>query len=209
LIPRNISQENFIEILQDEDVYIAIATGSAGSGKTYIATQYAIKKYQEGECKKIVITRPQVSVDEKLGYLPGDLREKSEPWLLPILDVFKLYYSVKTISNMIENEIIEIAPLAFMRGRTLTNSIIIADEMQNSTVSQMKMMLTRIGENSKIIITGDLNQHDRGYEGNGIKDFVSRLKHFNTKGMRLIEFSPKDIVRHPIIEDVLRMYGEE
>lgn len=208
LIPRNLAQERYIDALLDDQKPIIFAVGPAGSGKTEIATRYAIKGFQEGRFKKIVITRPAVSVDEQHGFLPGDIFQKMLPWMMPILDVFKKYYSVRTLQYLITNEQIEIAPLAYMRGRNLADCAIIADEMQNSTVSQTKMVLTRIAENSRIIVTGDLQQHDRGYDVNGIADFIDRLKRHGSRGIALIEFGSTDVVRHPIIEDVLRLYGD-
>lgn len=209
LIPRNISQEDYIDALNDESKHIVFAMGPAGCGKTLLATLFAIKGLQAGQFKRIVITRPAVSVDEQHGFLPGNLFSKMEPWVLPILDVFKEHFSLKTITGMIESGTIEIAPLAYMRGRTFKDAIIIADEMQNSTVSQAKMVLTRIGENSRIIMTGDLKQHDRGYEINGLGDFVTRLKKIGSHGIEVCEFHNEDVERHPIIEDVLRIYGDE
>jgi len=208
LLPRSITQEFYIEALLDESKAIVFAVGPAGSGKTEIATRYAIKGFQEGRFKKIVITRPAVSVDEQHGFLPGDIFQKMQPWMLPILDVFKKFYTLKSLQGMIENESIEIAPLAYMRGRNLVDCVIIADEMQNSTISQTKMVLTRIGENSRMILTGDLQQHDRGYETNGMKDFIGRLQRLGSRGIAVIEFTLQDVVRHPIIEDILRVYGE-
>lgn len=209
LIPRNLSQETYIEALTNSTNYIVVAVGVAGTGKTVLATEYAIRAYQEGLIRKIIITRPAVSVDEQHGFLPGDLIEKMQPWMTPILDVFKTYYSVKTVQNMLVNEVVEIAPLAYMRGRTFKDAIVIADEMQNSTVAQTKMVLTRIGDNSRIILTGDVMQHDRGYEINGMRDFIERLKAYPRDGIALVEFSPKDVERHCIIEHVLRLYGED
>ena len=208
LLPRNISQENYIDALTDVSKHIVFAVGPAGTGKTMLATEYAIRSYQEGLFKKIVITRPAVSVDEQHGFLPGDLCAKMQPWMLPIIDVFKKYYSLKAVQHMLLNEMVEIAPLAYMRGRTFHDAIVIADEMQNSTVSQTKMVLTRIGDNSRIIVTGDLHQHDRGYEANGMKDFIERLKVCPSEAIAVVEFSRSDVERHAVIEDILRLYGE-
>lgn len=206
IIPRNIAQERYVDALHDLSQYIVFAMGPAGCGKTLLATQYAIKGLREGLYDHIVITRPAVSVDEQHGFLPGSLVQKMEPWMLPILDVFKEHYHVKELTRMIEDNIIEISPLAYMRGRTFKASFIIADEMQNSTVSQTKMVLTRIGENSRIVMTGDLQQHDRGFEQNGMKDFVARFK--TSASISVVEFANSDVERHPVIEEVLRLYGE-
>jgi phosphate starvation-inducible PhoH-like protein len=131
------------------------------------------------------------------------------PWTRPIFDIFEEYFSPDQIEYMLKDNKLEIAPLAYMRGRTFKNSFIIADEMQNATDSQMKMLLTRIGENSKLVVTGDLNQHDRGYESNGLKMFIERLLEKGSTRIKMVTFNHKDIERHPVVEEVLRIYGEE
>ncbi len=211
LLPRNIAQENYVDALLDMDTHIVFAMGPAGTGKTMLATQYAIKGLLEGTYQKIVITRPAVGADgESHGYLPGTLLEKMAPWVLPIMDVFKEHFSVQQVEKMIANEVIEVSPLAYMRGRTLKHAFILCDEMQNSTVSQMKMLLTRIGENSRMAITGDLKQHDRGYDKNGLGDFVERMKNNDyVDGIEVIEFGCKDVERHSVIESILKIYGDE
>lgn len=209
LLPRSVAQEDYVDALLDPSRHVVFAMGPAGCGKTLLATQYAVKGLMDGDFQKIVITRPAVSVDEQHGFLPGGLVEKMQPWMMPILDVFKEYYSPRQVQKMIQDEMIEIAPLAFMRGRTFKNAIIIADEMQNSTISQTKMVLTRIGEDSKMIFTGDLKQHDRGYETNGLKDFVERLEHRGSEGIAVCHFDAGDVERHPIIEEILGIYGDD
>jgi phosphate starvation-inducible PhoH-like protein len=209
LLPRSVAQEDYCDALLDPDKHVVFAMGPAGCGKTLLATQYAVKGLLDGSFDKIVITRPAVSVDEQHGFLPGGLVEKMQPWMMPILDVFKEHFSPAQVAKMIQNEVIEIAPLAFMRGRTFKNSIIIADEMQNSTTSQTKMVLTRIGENSKILITGDLKQHDRGFDTNGLKDFVERLEKRVSPSISVIRFGNSDVERHPVIEDILAIYGDD
>lgn len=169
LLPKNRAQEKYIDALKNPDISVVVATGPAGTGKTMLATISAVKMLKDETINKIIITRPAISVDEQHGFLPGSLIEKMQPWVLPILDYFYEYYSKKQVLNMIENDLIEIAPLAYMRGRTFRNAFIIADECQNTTVSQMKMLLTRIGTGSRIVVTGDMEQHDRGYEQNGLK----------------------------------------
>jgi phosphate starvation-inducible PhoH-like protein len=208
LIPRSLTQEKYIKALEDEDQYIVFATGPAGSGKTLLATLYAIKALKEGLVDKIIITRPAVSVDEDHGFLPGTLIEKMAPWVIPIMDVFKEFYHPKQIEKMMEDEQIEIAPLAYMRGRTLKNAVVLFDECQNSTPNQMKMVLTRIGENTKMIITGDINQHDRGFEKNGLKDFITRFADKKSNNISVLEFDAGDVERHPIIEEILDLYED-
>lgn len=209
LIPRSVAQEDYVDCLFDPSRYVVFAMGPAGCGKTLLATLYAIHGLQTGEFDKIIVTRPAVSVDEQHGFLPGDLNQKMQPWVLPILDVFKEHYSVAQVEKMILDEKIEIAPLAYMRGRTFKNAIVIADEMQNATPSQMKMVLTRIGEGSRMIVTGDLKQHDRGFEQNGLKDFVERLRMGGSQSIAVCQFDTGDVERHPVIEEILKLYGDE
>jgi len=207
LLPKNLAQEAYIDVLENPNINIVFATGPAGTGKTMLSAVAAIKQLQDGEIEKIIITRPAVSVDEQHGFLPGTLIEKMNPWVLPILDYFYEYYTKKDVIGMLEDGIIDICPLAFMRGRTFKRSFVIADEFQNATVSQMKMLLTRIGTGSKIVVTGDMAQHDRGYEQNGLKDVIHRLN--GQRGLSLIQFDNSNVERHPIIETILKMYGEE
>jgi phosphate starvation-inducible PhoH-like protein len=183
--------------------------GPAGTGKTMLGVLAAIDAMNNRQCDKIVITRPAVSVDEQHGFLPGTLVEKMAPWTRPIFDVMEEYWSPKEIENMIEENVIEIAPLAYMRGRTFKNAWIVADEMQNATPSQMKMLLTRIGNNSKIVVTGDLNQHDRGFENNGLKDFVKLLRTRNNQMIDIVEFTKSEVERHPAVTAVLDIYGDD
>lgn len=209
LIPKSRNQETYLAALEDDSQYIVLATGPAGSGKTLLATQYAIKALQEGKVEKIIITRPAVSVDEEHGFLPGTLVEKMAPWTRPIMDIFKQYYRPQEVVKMLEDEVIEICPLAYMRGRTFHNAIILADELQNTTPSQAKMLYSRIGDNSKIVATGDINQHDRGFEVNGLADFIARLEKTGSQHMTVVKFDNRDIQRHPIISEVLNMYGDD
>lgn len=209
MIPRNIAQENYVADLCDFSTRITFALGPAGTGKTLLAVMNAVKLLKEGEISKIVITRPAVSVDEQHGFLPGDLNQKMEPWTRPIMDVFEEYWSPDDIKEMLEERVIEIAPLAYMRGRTFKDSYIVADEIQNATPSQVKMLLTRMGTGSYCSVTGDLNQHDRGFEANGLKDFVERLEaHGGAHGMGVTYFGREDIERDPIVQSVLEVYGE-
>lgn len=206
IVPRNFKQDDLLDLLNNSQKHIVFATGPAGTGKTMISTLYAIQQFKKKNIDKIVITRPAVSVDEQHGFLPGTLTEKMAPWTRPILDVFEEYYHPKEIEYLIENNKVEIAPLAYMRGRTFKNSIIIADEMQNATREQMKMLLTRIGDGSKLVVNGDLAQHDRGYDSNGLKDFLEKLDKRNSKMMAKVEFDMKDVERHPVVSDVLKIY---
>jgi len=209
IIPKNLLQEDYLEMLDDANKAIVFAMGPAGTGKTMLGVLAAIDAMNNRQCDKIVITRPAVSVDEQHGFLPGTLVEKMAPWTRPIFDVMEEYWSPKEIENMIEENVIEIAPLAYMRGRTFKNAWIVADEMQNATPSQMKMLLTRIGNNSKIVVTGDLNQHDRGFENNGLKDFVKLLRTRNNQMIDIVEFTNSEVERHPAVSAVLDIYGDD
>jgi phosphate starvation-inducible PhoH-like protein len=208
LIPRNLAQEEYIEHLNNFGKSIVFAIGPAGTGKTYLAVQKAIKDLKAGFIDKIVITRPAVSVDEKHGFLPGDLNKKMEPWTRPIFDVFEEYYSPREIKSMLEENVLEIAPLAYMRGRTFKNCTIIFDESQNTTPSQMKMALTRIGENCRMFVTGDLKQSDFK-EMNGLHDFFNKIDGYHSSGIAVTRFTCEHIERAAIVEEVLRFYGEE
>ena len=211
IVPRNENQEEYLDLLMDESKSIVIATGPAGTGKTLLAMQAAIKAFKERRISKIIVTRPAVGVeDEKHGFLPGSLTQKMEPWTKPLFDVLHEYYSPRETAQMIIDEVIEICPLAFMRGRTFKNAYIIADEMQNATPNQMKMLLTRIGDGARILVTGDVKQTDRKIGDNGLLDFRKLLDDFrNAKHVSGIEFTMSDIERHPAVEEVLRIYGDD
>lgn len=187
---------------------MVFAIGPAGTGKTMLACHAAINGYNEGSYKKFIITRPAVSVEEDIGYLPGTLEEKMDPWTRPIMDIFAEYFSQAQISNMIKERILEICPLAYMRGRTFKDAFIIADEMQNSTPNQMKMLLTRMGDNSKMIVTGDLMQHDRKYDENGLKDIFLKIRNLEHKRIALVQFTHVDIERSQVVRDILELYGD-
>lgn len=207
LLPRNTAQETYVEALLEKRMVFAV--GPAGTGKTLLAVLRAIQALRSQEISKIILTRPAVSVDEKHGFLPGTLNEKMEPWTRPIFDVFEEYYGLIETAKMLEEGTIEIAPLGFMRGRTFKRAYIIADEMQNATPDQMKMLLTRIGEGSSMVLTGDLHQHDRGFAQNGLKDFLERLAGRRPESMEVCKFGREHIERDPIVADVLEIYGEE
>ena len=210
LIPQSINQEKYIISLTDPETDIVVVSGPAGTGKTYLAMLAAIQAMRRGDCQKILLTRPAVAVDdEKHGFLPGDLNQKMEPWVRPLFDVLREYYSTKELEQMIEEQTIEITPLAFCRGRNFKYSWIICDEMQNATPSQMKMIMTRIGEGSKIVITGDTRQADRKNPDNGLLDLQHKIETYKVPNMMACEFELKDVQRHPIITHILKMYGDE
>lgn len=209
LVPKSINQEGYILALTNDETDVVVVTGPAGTGKTYLAMLAAIKTLRDGEIERIVLTRPAVGVDdEKHGFLPGDLNAKMEPWTRPLLDVLRDFYSLKEIEYMLQEQIIEIAPLAYMRGRTFKNSWIILDEAQNATPSQVKMLLTRIGEGSKIVITGDIEQTDRKKLDNGLMDLEDRLKLTGVPGLEICKFDLRDVQRHGIIEHIINLYNQ-
>ena len=208
ILPRNRNQETYVLKLLDDTKDIVFGIGPAGTGKTLLAVQVAVKQFLEGKIDKIIVTRPAVSVDEDLGFLPGTLEQKMAPWTRPIFDVLREYFQAKEIEGMIEEGIIEIAPLAYMRGRTFKNSFILADEMQNATPNQMKMLLTRLGENSQMAVTGDLAQADRQND-NGLIDFTNLLAKSNSTHLDIVHFAQGDIERHNAVKEVLQVYGDE
>lgn len=208
IVPRNFNQDKLLGLLENPKVNIVFAIGPAGTGKTLISTLAGIKGLKGGDIDKFVVTRPAVSVDEQHGFLPGTLQEKMAPWTRPVFDLFEEYYTPDQIEYMLGDNKVEISPLAYMRGRTFKNSYIIADEMQNATDNQMKMLLTRIGEGSKLVVTGDLAQHDRGYESNGLKLFIERLQRIASERIKVVEFANTDIERHPVVDEVLEIYNQ-
>lgn len=208
LVPKTVNQEKYIMALMDADTDVVVVGGPAGTGKTYLAMLAAIKALKAGECDRIILTRPAITVDdEKHGFLPGDLNQKMEPWTRPALDVLREFYSAQEVAAMLEEQVIEISPLAFMRGRNFKNSWIVLDEGQNATPSQMKMLLTRIGTGSKIVITGDIEQGDRKTAENGLYDLQTRLRKEPVFGMQLCEFELRDVQRHRIIPHILNLYS--
>lgn len=210
--PRGFNQCRYVDFLKDPSVSIVVGVGPAGCGKTLFACHTAIQELKYGNIEKIVMTRPLVSVDkEDLGFLPGTIVNKMDPWTRPIFDIFSEFYSQNEIEYMIKTGVIEISPLAYMRGRTFKYSFIIADEMQNSSPNQMLMMTTRIGEGSKMAITGDLKQSDTNTNmaENGLYDFIQKIQSFNgtNDDIRLVEMENTDIERSSVVIKVLEMYG--
>jgi phosphate starvation-inducible protein PhoH len=207
--PKNDNQKRYTTILKNKNKKIVVATGPAGTGKTLFAVERGVHFFLNGTYEKMIFTRPSVSVDEDLGYLPGNLEEKMAPWIRPIYDILYQFISPKEVSQLIEDKHIEIAPLGLMRGRTFKNTWIVADEMQNSTVGQMKMLLTRLGDNSRLVITGDLEQHDRIGEENGLEDFLNKFKGKRSSSITSLEFDRTDIQREDVVREVLEIYSGE
>ena len=201
---RTLNQRRYLELLTSHAPVI-VSTGPAGTGKTLLACQVGSKALASGQVQRLILTRPAVSVDEQHGFLPGNLNKKMEPWTRPMFDALYRYWSVKKVHDMMLDQRIEVCPLAYMRGRTFDNSWIIGDEMQNSTPSQMKMLLTRIGEGSKMVIAGDGAQHDRGYEDNGLSDLISRIDP-ESVSIKHLMFTDDDVVRAEVIKEILKMY---
>lgn len=213
--PRNAAQSAYVNLIKDPSTPIVIATGPAGTGKSCLAVSAAIDMLKNGAYERVVISRPAVSVEEEHGFLPGSLNEKMDPWMRPLFDTFYKYYTPDAVNRMIQNKIIDICPLAYLRGRTLENSFIIIDESQNCSVNQMLMIMTRIGEGSKMIITGDPMQHDRGHEMSGLTDLMERLEKHGTSpnsdiddDIAYVKFTTNHIERHPVIKSVLKLYTD-
>ena len=204
IYPKSSNQKKYLSNLQS--YAINFATGPAGTGKTYVAVAYAVQTLKKKKVKRIIITRPAIEAGEKLGFLPGDLFEKTDPYLRPIYDALYDLLSPSQVSNMISQNIIEIAPLAYMRGRTLSDAFIILDEAQNTTPGQLKMFLTRIGFNSTAIITGDLSQVDLPRNiTSGLKHALSVLK--SVEGIGYTFFETADVCRHPLVGDIINAYN--
>ncbi len=200
---RTSGQKKYVDAIRKNSIVIGI--GPAGTGKTYLAVALACAAYKNHEVEKIILTRPAVEAGEKLGFLPGDLQQKVDPYLRPLYDALQEMFGLENYEKLIEREVIEIAPLAYMRGRTLNNSFIIMDEAQNTTIEQMKMFLTRMGEGSKVIVNGDVTQIDLP------ADRISGLKHAakiltDIKGIEIVELTHKDVVRHELVQNIILAY---
>ncbi len=203
ITPRGLAQKQYVQAIRDFDVVFGV--GPAGTGKTYLAMAMAVAAFQERSITRIILTRPAVEAGEKLGFLPGDLAEKVNPYLRPLYDALHDMMPVEKAYSLIERGVIEVAPLAFMRGRTLNDCFAILDEAQNTTVAQMKMFLTRLGVRSKAVITGDVTQVDLP-SGlcSGLLDAVELFK--NTEGIRCCYFTEADVVRHPLVQRIIEAY---
>ncbi len=202
--PRSPTQRDYITALQDNNLIFGI--GPAGTGKTYLAVAAAVAAFLERRVERIVLSRPAVEAGERLGFLPGDMKEKIDPYLRPLYDALHDMLPGETVTKMLENGVFEVAPLAFMRGRTLANAYVVLDEAQNCTSMQMKMFLTRLGENAQMAITGDPSQVDlpRG-ETSGLAEAVRLLN--NIKGVGIVEFTSEDVVRHPLVAKIIEAYA--
>ena len=205
IVPRTNNQNKYFELLNTKNIVFAI--GPAGTGKTYVAVAKAVAALQEGKVNKIILSRPAVEAGEKLGYLPGDLKEKVDPFLRPIYDALYSLLPFDQVEKKIFNNIIEIAPIAFMRGRTLEDCFIILDEAQNTTRTQMKMFLTRLGKNSQMVVVGDITQIDLVSEReSGLKDALTKLTKISDIGF--IELNEKDVVRHELVKKIINAYDK-
>lgn len=203
--PKTIGQKRYVDIIRENGVVFGI--GPAGTGKTYLAMAMAIQAFKNKEVNRIILTRPAVEAGESLGFLPGDLQEKIDPYLRPLYDALFEIMGPETYQNLMERQSIEVAPLAYMRGRTLDNAFVILDEAQNTTPQQMKMFLTRLGYGSKAIITGDITQLDlpRG-KSSGLITIRNILK--NVKGIEFVDLDKNDVVRHPLVQRIIEAYDK-
>lgn len=202
---KNIGQKIYVEAVKNHDITFGI--GPAGTGKTFIAVVLAVQALKRGHVKRIILTRPAVEAGENLGFLPGDLQEKVDPYLRPLYDALYQVLGKETTTRMMDRGTIEIAPLAYMRGRTLDDAFVILDEAQNTTVMQMKMFLTRLGFNSKMIVNGDVSQIDLPRNAkSGLIDAEHKLK--NIKAIDFVYFTAKDVVRHPVVARIIEAYEE-
>lgn len=203
---KNMGQKRYVEAIDKSDVVFGI--GPAGTGKTFLAVVCAIAAFKKGEVSRIILTRPAVEAGESLGFLPGDLKEKVDPYLRPIYDSLYAILGTNTTDRLMERGVIEVAPLAYMRGRTLDDAFVILDEAQNTTDAQMKMFLTRLGFNSKMVVNGDMTQVDLpGRQHSGLIDAKHILK--NIDQIKFINFSANDVVRHPVVAKIITAYEKE
>ncbi len=202
---KTVNQQKLVIAIKQNDLVFAL--GPAGTGKTFISVAMAVKALKSKQVRKIIITRPAVEAGENLGFLPGDLKEKIDPYLRPIYDALNDMIPLEKLKFYMEREVIEIAPLAYMRGRTLNNAFILLDEAQNTTPMQMKMFLTRMGPESKMIVTGDASQIDLpGNQKSGLKEAIRILN--GVKGIEMVELNEKDVVRHKLVRDIIEAYGK-
>ena len=204
--PRGDNQERYVKCIEETDLVFGI--GPAGTGKTYLAVACAVEALERNKIRKLVLVRPAVEAGERLGFLPGDLAQKIDPYLRPMYDALYEMMGFEKVNKLVDRNVIEIVPLAYMRGRTLNDAIIILDEAQNTTIEQMKMFLTRIGFGSKAIVTGDVTQIDLpSVKKSGLKHVMQILK--NTSGISIVEFNAKDVVRHPLVKKIIKAYDDD
>ena len=203
---KTVGQQNYVAAMRKNT--ITFGTGPAGTGKTYLAVSFAVASYKAKQVEKIILTRPAVEAGEKLGFLPGDLQTKVDPYLRPLYDALQELFGPETYAKLMEKGVIEVAPLAYMRGRTLSNAFVILDEAQNATREQMKMFLTRLGEGSKMVVTGDLTQTDLpDGKSSGLKHAVGVLR--GVEDIAVVELTERDVVRHPLVMRIVRAYERD
>jgi phosphate starvation-inducible PhoH-like protein len=205
---RNDKQAELLNLLERPDVHIVVVTGCAGTGKTFVSVSHAMEQFQSGAIHKIILTRPTINVNNaQIGFLPGSALDKLTPYLLPIIDVMHNYTSPAQVQKLLEANTIEVSPLLFMRGRSFNNCLVICDEAQNTTVNEMLMLLTRLGQGSKMIINGDELQTDTRGGVNGLTDLLQKLEKNPQEGIAVVRFTEAEVTRHPMVRKILRLYN--
>ncbi len=206
LVPKTPAQVTYLEALKNFKKPLVVATGPAGTGKTLFACQEALERLSKRQIDRLVLTRPIVTADEDLGFLPGNIERKMDPWTRPMFDIMHNYFSSSRIKQLARDKVIEISPLAYMRGRTFDNCFVVADEMQNSTPNQIKMLMTRVGEGSKMVVTGDVDQCDLRTDDGGLSDLLYRIEDKDLEYIEHVILGAEDVQRHPVVKEVLDLY---
>ncbi len=206
LVPKTPAQVTYLEALKNFKKPLVVATGPAGTGKTLFACQEALERLSKRQIDRLVLTRPIVTADEDLGFLPGNIERKMDPWTRPMFDIMHNYFSSSRIKQLARDNVIETSPLAYMRGRTFDNCFVVADEMQNSTPNQIKMLMTRVGEGSKMVVTGDVDQCDLRTDDGGLSDLLYRIEDKDLEYIEHVILGAEDVQRHPVVKEVLDLY---
>lgn len=207
IVPNSESQQKYADVLKNADIPVVVGVGPAGSGKTHLACDAFVDLFERGIYKRLILTRPSVKVEgEDFGFIPGSLSQKMDPWIQPIYEILGNYYTKTQLKKMIDSNVIDVVPLAYMRGRSFHQSFVLADEMQNATPAQLKMLLTRLGKDSKMVLTGDLEQSDLTSGVNGLQSFVQRYIERPLSGAEMVQMKGEDVQRSPFVRDFLQWW---